>query len=245
MREKNYQQKLIKSESKVVFCNWDRGAGKTYSIAKKILEKYGNWVFVSSAPSNKTRIIKETMEEIFRNDDTYEFISDFTCSQNSIHMTFYRYLSRNPISIKVVEPKNFIPSLTIDYVVFDDEFDYDVFREAKTIRGLNQIIITSSEEIEYISDKEDIVNEDEWIDREINKLMKEFSDISSAENTTKRREIILSMIERLGKMKKPTIKENRDFFKELKKPNCTTSNYPINTVYCGGRVTGEIDKKNL
>lgn len=203
MRERNYQQKLINSQAKVVFCNWDRGVGKTYSIVKKILEKHGNWVFISNTPSNKTKIIKEKIDELFKGElDYYREVHDFDfiCSQNSIDIKYdVNYMK--PISIKVIEPKNFRPSPTIDYVVFDDEFDYDIFREAKSIRGLSQIIITSSEEIEYISNKEDIINEDEWIDKEINKLMREFSDINNAENTTKRREIVLNMIERLGRMK--------------------------------------------
>lgn len=203
MRERNYQQKLIKSESKVVFCNWDRATGKTYSIAKKVLEKHGNWVFISNTPSNKTKIIQEKINELLKGElDYYREVHDFDfiCSQNSIDIKYDGNYMK-PISIKVVEPKNFRPSPTIDYVVFDDEFDYDAFREAKTIKGLNQIIIVSSEEIEYISDKEDFINEDEWIDKEINKLMKEFSDIDNAENTTKRREIVLNMIERLVRMK--------------------------------------------
>lgn len=239
MRERNYQQKLIKSESKVVFCNWDRATGKTYSIVKKILERHGNWVFISNTPSNKTRIIKEKIDELFKGElDYYQEVNDFDfiCTQNSIDIKFDGNYMK-PISIKVVEPKNFRPSPTIDYVVFDDEFDYDTFRETKSIRELNQIIITSSEEIEFISDKEDIVNEDEWIDKEINKLMKEFSDIDNAENTTKRREIVLSMIERLGRMKekKPILKKGRDFFKELAKPYNPTTDSIVVTYCDGGR----------
>nr|DAJ80648.1 MAG TPA: terminase [Caudoviricetes sp.] len=209
MRE--YQQKLIKSKCKIVLCNWNRGKGKTYSIIQKMLQKGGSWVFITPICTRKCDVIHKELEMYFREENIC--YREFKVSNNRIEIHFNKefYLRDGVKDLYILfeNADKFRFSPKVDYVVIDDyelnsrDEIRKVISEAKTIRGLEQIIITTSiDDFEYIDDKEIInIDKSKWIDSEINKLMNEFSNIPKEENTTKRRDIILNMIERLESMR--------------------------------------------
>lgn len=209
MRE--YQQKLIKSKCKIVLCNWNRGKGKTYSIIQKMLQKGGSWVFITPICTRKCDVIHKELEMYFREENMC--YREFKVSNNRIEIHFNKefYLRDGVKDLYILfeNADKFRFSPKVDYVVIDDyelnsrDEIRKVISEAKTIRGLEQIIITTSiDDFEYIDDKEIInIDKSKWIDSEINKLMNEFSNIPKEENTTKRRDIILNMIERLESMR--------------------------------------------
>ncbi len=182
--EREYQQKLIESKSKIVFCNWDRGKGKTYSIIQKMLKEGGGWTFISSLSNTKQRIIQRELEDWKIANP--KIIRDFKCRNERIEIYFNREYEVKPLFISFERHENFRISPRIDYIVFDDdEIDLSIIKEAITIRGLKQIIIatTMRESFEYISDKEDKIeiDEQEWVKQQIKELMQEFANIPKAE----------------------------------------------------------------
>lgn len=210
MRE--YQQKMLKSKSKIVMCNWNRGKGKTYSIIQKMLQKGGSWVFITPTCTRKCDVIHKELEMYFREENIC--YREFKVFNNRIEIHFNKefYIKDGVRDLYILfeNADNFRISLKVDYVVIDD-YELNsrdeirrVISEAKTIRGLEQIIITTSiDNFEYIDDKENKIeiNEQEWIDNQIRELMKEFASIPKADNTTKRREVVLDMINRLNHMR--------------------------------------------
>lgn len=220
MRE--YQQKMLKSKSKIVMCNWNRGKGKTYSIIQKMLQKGGSWVFITPTCKRKCDVIHKELEMYFREENIY--YREFNVFSNKIEIHFNKdfYIKDGVKDLYILfeNADKFRISPKVDYVVIDDyEFNSSdeirrVISEAKTIRGLEQIIITTSiDDFEYIDDKEDIVeiNEQEWNDNQIKELMQEFASIPKADNTTKRREVILGMIDKLSCMR--TLREKSMYIK--------------------------------
>ena len=202
MRE--YQQELLKSESKIVMCNWERGSGKTYSVIQKILREGGDWVFITPCCHNKQRLIYNELHECLKGEKlAYHIKTD----NNRIELTL---LKDKDVHIYFETPDNFRFSIKYDFIVFDDcehILDNDIrviIKEAKTIRGLKQIIITTTMDyFEYISDKEEVIDVDktEWIEQQIKELMIEFSKIRKDERTTMTREKILGMIRQLENLR--------------------------------------------
>ena len=59
---RDYQKKMLESKSKVVFCNWDRGEGKTRSICEKILRSEGKCLCISDS-NNYNKYLENIFEE--------------------------------------------------------------------------------------------------------------------------------------------------------------------------------------
>lgn len=212
MRE--YQQKLLQSKSKIVMCDWSRGKGKTYSIANNIVKKIEDTeeilkiLIVSKEYRNTSILMHDCLESIIGdkfivNGRGFEKV---TISNKRELMNSLGKLGE--IAGETLVDITFTSSIQnsrggkYDYVYCDeylpssDELNIFCNSHAK------QIYILGTFGVDYISDKEaEIPNECEWIDKEIKKLMKEFSSIDNAENTTKRREVILNMIMKLESMK--------------------------------------------
>lgn len=198
MRE--YQQKLLKSERKIVMCNWDRGSGKTHSIIQKMLQECGNWVFITRTCYSKQALIRDELIKFLKSKNIDYYI---TVKNNEIVLII---VNDKAIHIYFESSNTFRNGIRYDYVVFDDDkVDLDVIREVKANRGLKQIIITTTmDDFEYISDERINVfniDKDEWINQQIKELMIEFSNIRKDERTTITREKILEMIKQLENMK--------------------------------------------
>ena len=90
----------------------------------------------------------------------------------------------------------------IDYLVFDGiaEYNREVYNCLE--HQVKQVILSSDEEldIELIDMVKTKRNEKSWKEKELKKLMKEFSLIPNAENTTKTRQVVLDMIMKIKEM---------------------------------------------
>lgn len=199
MRE--YQQKMLESKGKMVLCDWDRGKGKTYSIANfiarkinfnrpsKILVVGGNY-YCRYIQEELKRIINDELDIVYSGIETITVIG-FKDGKNHI-------LADITVTSSVEKSRG----MKLDYILCDEYIPSSNELNMFYNSGAKKVYILGTFGIDYISDKEvKIVNEEEWIDNEINKLMCEFSSIDNAENTTKRREIILCMITKLKSMK--------------------------------------------
>ena len=151
MRE--YQQRLLKSESKVVLCNWERGNGKTHSIIQKILQEGGDWVFITQTCYSKQNIIYDELSKTLRGRNLSYSLK---INNNKIELII---VSDKTIHIYFENPNTFRCSIRYDYVVFDDDkIDLEVIREIKINRGFKQVIITTTmDDFEYISNKQEVV----------------------------------------------------------------------------------------
>lgn len=196
MRE--YQQKLLNSDKKIVMCNWERGNGKTHAIMQKILQSEGNWVFITNTVHSKQNLMYDKISQALK---SYGKGFVLETRGNMIALTF---VCEKKIHIYFENANTFRYGIKYDYVVFDDEIvDIEVIRQAKTIRGLKQIIIaTTDEDFEYIDDGNNLtIDKENWIEQQIKELMIEFSNISKNERTTMTREKILGMIKQLESMR--------------------------------------------
>lgn len=196
MREmREYQQKLLKSESKVVMCNWDRGKGKTYSIIQKILQESGNWVFITKTCHSKQAMIYDELAKVLK-DIGLGYV--LRTNNNKIELII---VDNKAINIYFENSNTFRNGIRYDYIVFDDEkIDLEIIREVKFNKGFKQVIITTTtDDFQYISDRAEPINinKAEWIDKQIKELMIEFSKIRKDERTTITREKILEMIRKL------------------------------------------------
>lgn len=197
MRE--YQQKMLESKGKgMVLCDWDRGKGKTYSIANfiarkinfnrpsKILVVGGNY-YCRYIQEELKRIINDEFDIVYSGIETITVIG-FKDGKKHI-------LADITVTSSVEKSRG----MKLDYILCDEYMPSSNELNMFYNSGAKKVYILGTFGIDYISDKEK--NPIEWIDDEINKLMYEFSSIPKEENTTKRREIVLSMIMKLKSMR--------------------------------------------
>lgn len=206
MRE--YQQKMLESKGKgIVLCDWDRGKGKTYSIANFIAKNInfnrplkilivGNYDCREIAILLRRKLERKISINGF--DIVYHGVKGITVSSFNDSK---KYILADIVTTLNIEKTR---GMEIDYALCDEYIPSSNELNMFYNSGAKKVYILGTFGIDYISDKE--VNEEEWIDNEINKLMCEFSSIDNAENTTKRREIILCMITKLKSMKPLTRK---------------------------------------
>lgn len=197
MRE--YQQKMLESKGKgMVLCDWDRGKGKTYSIANfiarkinfnrpsKILVVGGNY-YCRYIQEELKRIINDEFDIVYSGIETITVIG-FKDGKKHI-------LADITVTSSVEKSRG----MKLDYILCDEYIPSSNELNMFYNSGAKKIYILGTFGIDYISDKEK--NPIEWVDDEINKLMYEFSSIPKEENTTKRREAVLSMIMKLKSMR--------------------------------------------
>ena len=188
MREmRDYQEKMLNSNKKIIICNWDRGKGKTYSIIRKIKNnKINKAVIVTNL---KKSIVEEEIKEIYT-DKIIKIIhpdslnNDFKGNSNIDAIFFDEYIPSSKEINYLIEP---------------------------TLKQNGQIFIMFNyKNIEYIEDEEDYVdkntktkefNKYEVIDKQIQELYEEYISIEKTEKTTIRRDKVLMQIRMLEDMK--------------------------------------------
>lgn len=193
---RDYQKKMLKSKSKVVFCNWDRGAGKTRSICEKIIRSEGKCLCISDS-NNYNRVIKEILEE--KTD-----VKIIKSSYQEIGLWF-RGKSIYIAFANLKDLGNCMGS-RYDNVFFDDVIpNKGVLDNIIMPMVSNQVYIMKTiiegYTFEYIGSDKTKLNKIEWVDKQIEDLMNEFSGIIKNERTTMTREKILGLIENLMKLK--------------------------------------------
>ena len=193
------QKKLLNSESKIVLLYGDRACGKTCGIVGKALKTGGKWIFVTKYRDATFRIINETIEDI-----TAEYKEEVDIQPKGFNFVFYEDKRRSIVTkIIIISNIDEIRGMSdIDYLVFDGvaEFNREIYNCLK--HQVKQVILSSDEEldIEIIDMVKTKRNEKSWKEKELKKLMKEFSLIPNAENTTKTRQVILDMIMKIKEM---------------------------------------------
>lgn len=178
--------KIIKSDSRIVVCDWDRCLGKTTAsiiIANKLVKD------------------GKTVTILYRN-------------KNILRCTIANNISiDNRVVLKTIgEIKGLNPT---DYVIYDDVNNvYNNKNELEYFSKMCcKIIVFSTfkyNDVEIIKySKDDLLNSNKPYDEitledfkkhEIQKLMKEFSSIPNTENTITTRERILNMIQTIKEM---------------------------------------------
>ena len=176
------QKKLLNSESKIVLLNGDRVCGKTCGIIGKALKVGGKWVFVTERRDVTFRIINETIKDI-----TAEYKEEIDIQPKGFNFISYEDKRKNIITkITIISNIDEIRGMgDIDYLVFDNvaEFNREIYNCLK--HQVKQVILSSDEDldIEIINMVRTKRNEESWKEKELKKLMKEFSLIPNAENT--------------------------------------------------------------
>lgn len=193
------QKKLLNSESKIVLLNGDRVCGKTCGIIGKALKVGGKWVFVTERRDVTFRIINETIKDI-----TAEYKEEVDIQPKGFNFISYEDKRRSIVTkIIIISNIDEIRGMgDIDYLVFDDvaEFNREIYNCLK--HQVKQVILSSDEDldIEIINMVRTKRNEESWKEKELKKLMKEFSLIPNSDNTTKTRQAILEMIMKIKEM---------------------------------------------
>ena len=194
--EREYQQKMLNSKKGMVICNWKRRSGKTDSIVQKILsEKEGRFLILANHVGYMTDCIESGINpniSIRRK----QMQSEITHEVDGKLM--YIIIKDNSAIIE----KNVMNNL--DLVFYDEYIPNGKEIDSLRSMGAKQIyVVMTDENIEYI----DGVSEEDFYDKQINKLKEEFDNTANKENTTKTRESLLNMIERMERLK--TINKNK------------------------------------
>lgn len=205
--EREYQQKMLNSKKKIVFCNWKRGSGKSYSIFQYMITNGGSYTVISDSTSmamSMSKLYGSLIQEwLNANSDINEFIEHSMIARNKIELSLNRkgFLAKGYSKLKIdfVSDISDISYLT-DYVVCEEyNPSSNELRHILNIRGLTKVfIINTLGDIDYIDDKETDI--DNFYEKQIEELKVEYSNIPKRENTTKTRESILNMIERMEGM---------------------------------------------
>lgn len=205
---REYQEKARLSKKKVVFCNWKRGNGKTYTISEEFSIKSSiadedNTVVVISLHGNVTacKLVYDNLRENKYVDGTIKVKEN----KEEIIITNLRGINTNVKFIRDIDFKkarNILKDLKVRKV-YCDEYIPDK-RDLEYILCLDCVeqvkIFTTyfdNKHFDYISDFEDKLDKKEWISNQIEKLMKEYSSIPKFDNTTMRREKVLYQIKML------------------------------------------------
>lgn len=202
MSERGYQQKLIKSKSNVVIGDWNRCASKTSTIAESIwyncetIEDTVKVLVVSGYEyKSVSNLIQDYLDEI--TDNNINIVS------RGFEKLFVKYKDSILIDITFTKSIENSKGMKVDYVYCDEYIpssnEISIFNNS----GAKRIYILGTFDFEYISDEETKIeiDEQEWVKQQIKELMQEFVDIPKRENTTKRREVVLDMINRLSHMR--------------------------------------------
>lgn len=197
MRERVYQEKMLNSKAKVVFCNWNRGDGKTYSIFRKIREEHIQKSIYVSKSNNKAlgSCFKRYIE---RNEYNIKIDKNI-----KISMDFGRDIEI--ICLNAINDYDIRCLKDIEYIFFDEYIPTE--RELDLLKILNpkQIYIMTTKEGMECIDNINIVNPTNFYDTQIQELMIEYQNTPKRENTTMTRDKILQQIRMLQNMKRDNI----------------------------------------
>lgn len=219
MREmREYQQKVLESDSKITICPWSRITGKTTAIfmdiENDIVNKTGYHHIMVNTRMNICIVKARLLKIYFETNSSYRV--DWETSKNRIFISIYNRESEKLLESLVITPKDSVNDVINDILNLDTKFKvyyddyYPLMSNLTNIlrRANSKIVIFHNDipDINIIYSNNNYIDIDEdWYTNEMNKLKKEFSDIEGQENNTKRRECLLSMIRELSDMKKDNL----------------------------------------
>lgn len=208
---REYQEKARLSKKKVVFCNWKRGNGKTYTISEEFIIQSSiadedNTVVVISLHGNVTAC--KLMYNNLRENKYVDGTIRVKANKEEIIITNLRGINTNVKFIRDIDfekARNILKDLKVRKVYCDEYIpDKKCLKYILYLDCVEQVKIFTTyidnEDFEYISDVEDKLDKKEWIFNQIEELMKEYSSIPKADNTTMRREKVLLQIKMLKEL---------------------------------------------
>ena len=214
MREmRHYQKELIKSNDKVIVCNWKRGSGKSYTALDKAL-KMGSRILYLSKNYNYCNILQQNNKALLGHLKRYNEDLNYNSNGLFIKGNDEGSIGIEFISARIVDNFNNLRGLRqFDYIIVDEYILNG--REIKELKLLltesGQIINVYTDEVmknvKYILDEKSDINIKEIIEQQIKELYKEFINIEKSDNTTIRREKVLKQIELLELMKEKYYKD--------------------------------------
>lgn len=204
MSEKRvYQEKMLNSKKEIVFCNWERQKGKSYSIFNKILQnRNGKYLYIS--PYEPIALQEHVRRYIDKNK---QIILDYKISRDSVIIKFaqrdYEDCNKNVIlEIFCIKPNIEFKGQRAIKMAFCDEcyLDKKYIDSILKPMGVKQIyFMLTNDDIEYI-DSRNSSKVENFYEKQIEELMIEYSNISKNEKTTLTRENILKQIKVLQDM---------------------------------------------
>lgn len=201
-----YQNKMLNSQKKFVICNWKRGSGKTTALVKKILVPNKKILWVSK--NNNLNYLHYCIKDIIHENIEIETLCG--CLKGKIIIKF-KHGNRTTIDfINNMNSSQIEGEGSYDWIIGDEVFiNKECIQNNIKLKEDGQIICAfTDDELEYISDEDnndiDIaetnIKFDRFIDNQIIKLSNEFEEYDN--HIRGQREEILSMIERLIKLKR-------------------------------------------
>lgn len=216
MREmREYQQKLLNTESKITLCPWTRQTGKTTAIfmdiENDIVNKTGYHHIMVNDRMDVCLVKARLMKIYFETNTNYRV--SWEIDKGNVFVSIHNRENDTLLERLIITSKHFVNDVFNDTLNLDTKFkvyydDYYPLLSGLTNilkRPNSKIIIFHNDipDINIIYSNNNYIDIDEdWYTNEMNKLKKEFSDIEGQENNTKRRECLLSMIRELFDMKK-------------------------------------------
>lgn len=219
MREmREYQQKLLNSESKITLCQWTRQTGKTTTIFMDIENDIlddTKYLHIIVNNSLDLCIVKAKLLKIYFETNT-NYRVNWDIDKGNVFVSFHNRENDVLLERLIITPKHFVNEVVNDITDSDAKFKiyyddyYPLMSNLTNIlrRPNSKIVIFHNDipDINIINSNNKYIDIDEdWYTNEMNKLKKEFSDIEGQENNTKRRECLLSMIRELSDMKKDNL----------------------------------------
>lgn len=198
---REYQQKMLKSKKRIVFCNWDRGSGKTYGIFNYMLINSGNYTVICDDTHSMAKVYIDKLEEWkHKYSEFNEIISSVKTTKDEIRIEICGSRGKTWKKINIKFESNIINlSYSTDCVVFDEYIpNRSELQHALNIKDTKIFIMNTLGDIDYITDKVDL---SDFYEKQIEELKIEYSTIPKKENTTKTRESILSLIEKMEILK--------------------------------------------
>lgn len=247
-----YQRKIVENTSaKMIVGNFSRNAGKTYTMACKVLYDRPSLVFFVANNDSQFKSLQDKFKEVFSMDrDVNSDILHLKESKVKMEITFKSGEKTIIYNYRQFKTDDYMHRKTPNLLLYSDCLPVDNIlgeqiismvsmpvRDLKRFFGLTGVLVVNAglkelyenklmnkeridelkegkdrffisdidlfNEYEIIFEKEIEVkiNKIEWIDKQIEDLMNEFSGIVKNERTTMTREKILGLIENLMKLK--------------------------------------------
>lgn len=199
---REYQSRMLKSKKKIVMCNWERGDGKTWSIAQDIIRgSVGNYVYCSRISGDY--ILSDYIELKYKTDC---LVDKIVAKRDGVKIKFIDDLGTKTI-LFISKFEGIRNVSDIKCIYFDEIMPNE--DEIETIKKYHPnariVIMMTNDDIEYIEHKKKN-SIDNFYETQIKELMDEYATIPKDSNTTMTREKVLYQMRMLKDMsgKMPT-----------------------------------------
>lgn len=218
--KRDYQEEMLYSKEKIVFCNWARGTGKNYAITRKIIENLNeqeeeesNFLIVSDG------CFVDTLGMLYKNNDNIMKGIAFSYSYKNIYddkqlyLTIFKCDYKHKANIYELKDCNNLKekNIKLKYAFFNEKYPTQEDIDLCLLLGAEQIfIMITDENLKYIGTKiGEISNKPGeiilFVDNQIEELIEEFKKIEKTNKTSMYRNDILKQIKELIYLKERLI----------------------------------------